>query len=142
MSWPSLSSPPSSRPQKTAPKSLAWVAVLGLGLVGLGIVASLTNPSQSVYEAYLSHQARNQLESQFCPSQAKANGSTLGLGQLIQEGCQSLLQQGEKPLQQLISHHSTRINLGLMSLYTTELPRVTQKQIWAVGFMGHIFLLQ
>ncbi len=133
-----IAPPPVSRPP-TRPKSLAWVALLGIGLVGLGIIAAVTNPSQASYEAYLSHQALQQLKTQLCT--AKADATTLGLGQILEQGCQSLLQQGEQPLKQLISYQTTHHNFGVVSLYTTEFPAITEKKIWAVGFLGKIYLL-
>lgn len=140
MDRPSLVSLHPLPPQLPRRKSLAWVLVLGLGLVGFSLAATLTNPDQSVYEHYLSHQALNQLETQFCAPPTATD--SLGLSQFMQQGCQSLLQQGQQPLQQLIGHHTTRHNLGLVSLYTTELPAVTHKKIWAIGFLGQIYLLQ
>lgn len=114
--------------------------MVSFGIIGLSVVATLTNPDQAAYETYLSHQALSQLETQFCASTPTTN--QLGLGQFVQQGCQSLLQQGQQPLKQLISYHTTRHNLGLASLYTTELPAVTRKKIWAIGFWGQIYLLQ
>lgn len=140
MDRPSLLSVQPRPARQSRPKSLAWVVMLGVGLVGLSVVATLTNPDQATYERYLSHQALNQLETQFCSPPAATNN--LGLGQFVQQGCESLLRQGQQPLQQLIGYHTTRHNLGLVSIYTTELPAVTHQKIWAIGFLGQIYLLQ
>ncbi len=120
-------------------RHMAWIGLLGLGLVGLGAVASIYNPDQTAYEAFLSQQALQHLETQFCPSESSLK--SLGLEAMVQQGCQGLLQQGQQPLQNLIRYHTTRINLGIVSLYCTELPGITQAKVWAVGFMGHIYLL-
>ncbi|MDS3862348.1 DUF4359 domain-containing protein [Thermosynechococcaceae cyanobacterium BACA0444] len=140
MDRPSLISAHPLPPRQSRPKSLAWVVMLSLGLVGFSVVATLTNPDQAAYETYLSHQALSQLETQFCSPTSTTD--RLGLGQFVQQGCQSLLQQGQHPLKELIGYHTTRHNLGLVSLYTTELPAVTRKKIWAIGFLGQIYLLQ
>lgn len=87
----------------------------GLVLAGAVSGLALTNPDQLAYEQYATARLSDYLTASLC------NDLSPTLNQVLQNQCQSLLENNQAYIHQLIATHTTRFNGGLFSLYRTRL---------------------
>ncbi len=89
----------------------------GLLLLGAALGLTLTNPSQSDYEAFALAEARSYLKSQACSEELPLVGKSL------EDECRRFLDSdaAEPQLRTIIANGTDRQNFFLFSLYRTEL---------------------
>ena len=91
-----------------------WCALGAIGVVGLGGLV-LTNPGQHEFEEFAGLQLVELIEAEICHKP----GLPLML-QMVMQNCSALVRSQQQPLGHLAREHSTRLNLGVASVYTTS----------------------
>ncbi len=113
--FPSLSSPLPSlrlRPFRPARRGLPLVALVAGGLVGLGA----TNPDGQAFESFAAERLTALLIEELCST----DGLPM-LARLVIHDCPGLVTSQRGVLGRLALGHTQRRNLGVMSVYHTEL---------------------
>lgn len=91
-----------------------WCALGAIGLVALGGLV-LTNPAKPEFEEFAGLQLVDLIEAEICHKP-----SLPLMLQMVLQNCSALVQGQRQPLGRLASDHSTRLNLGLLSVYRTR----------------------
>lgn len=118
---------------------------LFVGLIGLSLIAGvmmLSNPSKSSYLEYISDQLAADAQTDLCKekSQEKSQESTsepspsLGLRDLVKEACDASLRAIKGITIATISNATTRQDLTLLSIYTTEVPASLPESLPSITF--------
>ena len=91
---------------------LPWVALLGGLMAGLAV----TNPGPQAFEEFAAGRLSTLLRKELC------QGDSLPMMlRLVIRDCPALVASQRGPLGRIALEHSRRTNLGVLSLYTTEL---------------------
>ena len=122
-------------------------ARLGWGLLLAGIAAGLvgTNPGPGAFEEFASERLSDMIREEFC----HPGGLPLMLRLMIQD-CPGLVHAQKPALGRIALEHSRRFNLGLLSLYRTEvggqriLPnwRLPRYEALTLGVAGQLIVLR
>ena len=125
-----------------APRSGWWLWALAAGLLGGGLV--LTNPPPSDFEHFAAEQLVEVIEPEVCRGEVLPS-----LVRLALRDCSRLIRAQRGAIGAYVSDHTRRTNLGLLSIYRTELggtsllgwslPRFTAT---VVAFAGQLVILQ
>lgn len=91
-----------------------WCALGAIGLVAVAGLA-LTNPGPSEFEEFAGQQLVGLIEAEICHKP-----SLPLMLQMVLKNCSALVHAQRQPLGQLAITHSTRLNLGVASVYTTS----------------------
>lgn len=92
--------------------SVAGAAALALSAGALVV----SNPDPGAFEEFAGRKLAERLSKDLC----QQSGFPL-LFQLIAQGCERLVMDQQVPLGRLAGRHTRRVNLGVFSLYATEL---------------------
>ncbi len=114
-----------------------WQIVLlsALAVAGLGGVMVLTNPERSAYEEYAVEQLGNQ-------ARAKCDLAPAGLGIFLQQPCRAAIESAKPQIRVLVKASSNRQNLGLFSIYRSDLSIPVLNlgvKVESVGIFGRFF---
>ena len=122
-------------------------ARVGWGLLLIALVAGLvgTNPGPGAFEEFAAERLSDLIREEFCHQ----GGLPLMLRLVIQD-CPGLVRSQRSLLGRLARQHSHRYNLGVVSLYRTELggqrilPRwqLPRYEALTLGLAGQLLLLQ
>jgi hypothetical protein len=123
------------RPGRCGPAVLATLAVLGL---------ALSNPDRAHFERFAAEQLVDELEQHVC------RGDVLPvLVRLALRNCPQLVQAQRQAIGALVGQHTLRRNLGVLSLYQSDLGGeplfgwpVPRFQATVVGIAGQLVLVQ
>jgi len=133
-----------SSPLRTAFSSSGqWLTgrlTLGLALLGSGVALLVTNPTMEDYQTHAGEELVELATEEICGQ----NGMPI-LMQLWVKDCPGLIASQQSSLAALSGQFTTRLNLGLLSVFTTEvggqklLPalRLPRYQVTTVGVAGH-----
>lgn len=132
------------RSRRSSP-SLALPLLVLAGVAGGGLGLAVTNPDPQAFEAYAGHQLTTLLHEEVCA----ADGLPL-LARLLIRDCPGLVASQSGALGKIALAHTRRRNLGLLSLYRTELGGQSLFGVLAVprysattlGVAGHFVILQ
>ena len=124
------------------PSANAVAAVLALAASGVAL--AFTNPSPEDFKSYAGGQLVSVISDELC-----RGGLPLML-QLWVKDCPRLISDQEPALAELAGQFSRRLNLGLASLYTTELGgqdllptfRLPEYSVTTLGIAGQFVILQ
>ena len=124
------------------PSANAVAAVLALAASGVAL--AFTNPSPEDFKSYAGGQLVSVISDELC-----GGGLPLVL-QLWVKDCPRLIRDQEPALAELAGQFSRRLNLGLASLYTTELGgqdllptlRLPEYSVTTLGIAGQFVILQ
>ena len=124
------------------PSANAVAAVLALAASGVAL--AFTNPSPEDFKSYAGDQLVSVISEELC-----GGGLPLVL-QLWVKDCPRLIRDQEPALAELAGQFSRRLNLGLASLYTTELGgqdllpalRLPEYSVTTLGIAGQFVILQ
>ena len=114
-------------------KTSALIGIFFLAIVTGGLVA--TNPDPEDYELYASEQAEQYVNEEACEELSE------GLGDLLSGQCAEIMQALEPTVQTFIRDRTSRLNLGVASIYRTtfgipELPMLPRYEVETVGIFG------
>jgi hypothetical protein len=96
------------------PSQRFWCALGAIGLVALGGLV-LTNPGPREFEEFAGLQLVELIEGEICHKP-----SLPLMLQMVLQNCSALVHSQRQPLGRLAREHSTRLNLGIASVYTTS----------------------
>jgi len=121
-----------------------WCAVGAIGVVALGGLV-LTNPGQREFEDFAGLQLVELIEAEICHKPALPL-----MLQMVMQNCSALVRSQQHPLGLLARDHSTRLNLGVASIYTTsfggqqllERLRLPQYRVTTLAAAGQFVVLQ
>ncbi|MDG2991697.1 DUF4359 domain-containing protein [Candidatus Synechococcus calcipolaris G9] len=116
------------------PKRLTLI-LAGIGMIGVGLVAGLTNPTLEHYQSTASEEIASLLIREVCPGLHK---NPTAIASFLQEGCQALSQGNTREIEDYIAYNTRHYNLGVASLFVTELP---VQSIWTLGLFGQFLVL-
>jgi hypothetical protein len=91
-----------------------WCALGAIALVAAGGLA-LTNPGPNEFEDFAGLHLVELIEDEICHKP-----SLPLMLQMVLQDCTSLVRSQEQPLGRLAREHSSRLNLGLVSVYSTS----------------------
>lgn len=100
-----------------AAKKVQYLGVVVL--VGVGGWLALTNPSPVAYRSFATQQTVKLLLRDVCQTDQRRSDT---LEKLWGNNCQALAKDGAAEINTFVTHNTQRQNLGVCSLYTTELP--------------------
>lgn len=115
---------------------------MGLTLLGATAALVVTNPNLNDYEAYAGEQLVELASEEIC-----GTGGLPMLMRILVKDCPGVISSQQPTLSALAGRFSSRLNLGLLSVFTTEiggqtlLPglRLPRYKIISVGIAGHVF---
>jgi len=121
-----------------------WCALGALGVVALGGLV-LSNPGEHEFEEFAGLQLVELIETEICH---KPNLPLML--QMVMQNCPALVRSQREPLGRLARDHSTRLNLGVASLYTTSFGgqrlledlRVPSYKVTTLAAAGQFVVLQ
>jgi hypothetical protein len=97
-----------------APRSGWWGWALAAGLLSGGL--ALTNPAPSDFERFAAEKLVDEIEAEVCRGEVLPSVVRLAL-----RDCPSLIQAQRGAIGAYVGRHTRRTNIGLMSLYRTEI---------------------
>ncbi len=100
-----------------ATKSIRYLSAVVI--TGVGALLILSNPSQPAYSEFATQRTVDLLLRDICQANQKQSKV---LDKLWGNSCKTLSANGVSDIQQFVTYNTQRTNLGLCSLYTTELP--------------------
>ncbi len=110
---------------------LPWLT--GGGVLALtAAVAALTNPTPTDYQQRAATEINGFLLTQVCPQLLQQSTT---LSPLVMEACEDLEMGSASEIERYIAYHTRSYNLGVATLFVTELPIQT---VWSVGVFGQI----
>ena len=111
------------------------VYVGGAALVGVGIAMAAMNPSPEAYEDYAALQLGQYAKTDLCPKGQNT------FGDLFQGKCSQLVEAVQPQLRSLIAQTTQRQNLGVVSIYRTELaiPFLSSYEFETVGVFNSFY---
>lgn len=116
------------------PKRLPLI-LAGVGMIGVGLVAILTNPTLDQYNSAASQEIATVLIREVCPRLQK---NPAAIASFLHEGCHALAQGETQDIEHFIAYNTRHYNLGVASLFVTDLPI---QSIWTVGLFGQFLVL-
>ena len=124
------------------PSANAVAAVLALAASGVAL--AFTNPSPADFKSYAGGQLVSVISDELC------EGGLPMVLQLWVKDCPRLIRDQEPALAELAGQFSRRLNLGLFSIYTTELGgqdllptlRLPEYSVMTLGIAGQFVILQ
>ncbi|MGB8686368.1 MAG: DUF4359 domain-containing protein, partial [Microcoleus sp.] len=108
---------------------------IALTLVAAGM--AFTNPARDKYLTYASGVLQNELENTVCKD-SRVPKALSGVTDTLIGSCKNLLNSQRSTIEQLLDNTTQRQNLGVVSIYTTE---VGQKSYQTVGVFGNFVTL-
>ncbi|AHB87904.1 hypothetical protein NK55_02750 [Thermosynechococcus sp. NK55a] len=103
----------------------------------LGIIAAcLTNPTPADYQRHTATEINTFLLTQVCPEIINRNS---GIAMVALEVCDQLESRPAEEIERYIAYNTQAYNLGVATLFVTELPIQT---IWSLGLFGQIIPLR
>jgi hypothetical protein len=127
---------------QSSPGGTALLAVLGAGLAGTALVFS--NPGPSEFEGFAAERLVDVLETELCQGDALPGLMRMALGD-----CSRLVQDQRLPIARLVGRHSRRLDLGVASVYRSELGGgmllgwpVPRFRATVLAVAGHFLILQ
>ncbi|MFW6296397.1 MAG: DUF4359 domain-containing protein [Halothece sp.] len=110
-----------------------------LGIVGMGLILIFTNPNSDRYRNHLSQEISTNLQEDFCAEAPSA------FGHLLQRQCDSLVENQESQLKNIIDYSTQRNNYLLFSIYETEVAVINglpHYQAKSIGLLNHFWIYQ
>ncbi len=114
--------------------SVPWLASAGVLALVAGL-AVLTNPTPADYQERAATEINGFLLTQVCPHLLQQS-TTMSL--LVMEACEELEMGSASEIERYIAYHTRYYNLGVATLFVTELP---MQAVWSLGVFGHILPL-
>jgi len=125
-----------------APRSGWWIWALTAGLLGGGL--ALTNPAPPEFERFAADQLVEVIEAEVCGGEVLPSVVRLAL-----RDCPRLIRAQRGAIGAYVSGHTRRTNLGLLSIYRTELGgktllgwRLPRFSATVVAAAGRLVILQ
>lgn len=133
---PCVSGPPELSARAFWRSGLLVVALAGVGL-------AITNPSSADFQAYAADRLVDEISEEVC-----GDGGLPVLMRMAIQNCQELVLAQRTPLGELVAGHTRRQNLGLLSLYRSDIGgqtlllwRVPRFRSTVVGVAGQFVLI-
>ncbi|HIK24840.1 MAG: DUF4359 domain-containing protein [Thermosynechococcus sp. Uc] len=98
-------------------------------------VACFTNPTPADYQQHAATEINTFLLTQVCPEILKRDGA---IAMLALEFCEQLESRPAEAIERYISYNTQVYNLGVATLFVTELPI---QRVWSLGLFGQIIPL-
>ena len=119
-------------------KALQIVGIAGgAALIGLGAAMAMNNPGRTAYDEFATQELSAYVQENFCTK----GESTFG--DILQAPCKKFVESLEPQLQTIIAENTERMNLGLFSIYKTELylaDFVPSYEFGTVGVLGNLYI--
>lgn len=128
------------KPMNTNNSTSKFFGNVGKVAIALTLVAAgmaFTNPARDKYLTYASGKLQTELESTVCKD-SRVPQALSGLTDSLIGSCKNLLTSQRGTIEQLLDNTTQRQNLGVVSIYTTELG---QKSYQTVGAFGNFVTL-
>jgi hypothetical protein len=117
---------------------------LALFLIGVGALLAITNPGQEDFREFAGKELSERAVQQFCRP-----GGLPMVVQMVVHNCPELIRAQQKPLGVIADRFSRRMNLGLLSVYNTEvaggdlLPQLALPgyELKTIAIAGQFFVL-
>ena len=113
------------------------VGKVAIALTLLAASMAFTNPARDKYLTYASGKLQTELESTVCKD-SRVPKALSGVTDTLIGSCKNLLTSQRGTIEQLLDNTTQRQNLGVVSIYTTELG---QKSYQTVGAFGNFVTL-
>lgn len=123
--------------QKPTSNFFGNVGKVAIALTILAAGMAFTNPSRDKYLTYASGKLETELESTVCKDSRIPKALT-GVTDTLIGSCKNLLTSQRSTIEQLLDNTTQRENLGVVSIYTTE---VGKKSYQTVGVFGNFVSL-
>jgi hypothetical protein len=123
--------------QKPTSNFFGNVGKVAIALTILAAGMAFTNPSRDEYLTYASGKLETELESTVCKDSRIPKALT-GVTDTLIGSCKNLLTSQRSTIEQLLDSTTQRENLGVVSIYTTE---VGKKSYQTVGVFGNFVSL-
>ncbi|BAC09011.1 DUF4359 domain-containing protein [Thermosynechococcus vestitus] len=112
-----------------------WCGGGAFFLLGM-IAACLTNPTPADYQRRTATEMNTFLLTQVCPEIINRNSA---IARVALEVCDQLESRSIEDIERYIAYNTQSYNLGVATLFVTELPMQT---IWSLGLFGQIIPLR
>ena len=103
---------------------------IALTLVAAGM--AFTNPARDKYLTYASGTLEKELESNVCKD-SRVPQALNGVAETLIGSCKNLLTSQRDTIERLLDNTTQRQNLGVVSIYTTELGKKSYQTVGAFG---------
>ncbi|XZN99855.1 MAG: DUF4359 domain-containing protein [Microcoleus sp.] len=123
--------------QKPTSKFFGNVGKVAIALTILATGMAFTNPPRDKYLTYASGKLETEIESTVCKDSRIPKALT-GVTDTLIGSCKNLLTSQRSTIEQLLDNTTQRENLGVVSIYTTE---VGKKSYQTVGVFGNFVSL-
>ncbi|MEK0181640.1 DUF4359 domain-containing protein [Microcoleus anatoxicus] len=123
--------------QKPTSNFFGNVGKVAIALTILAAGMAFTNPPRDKYLTYASGKLETELESTVCKDSRIPKALT-GVTDTLIGSCKNLLTSQRSTIEQLLDNTTQRENLGVVSIYTTE---VGKKSYQTVGVFGNFVSL-
>ena len=109
----------------------------GAALMGLGAVMAMNNPGRTAYEEFATQELSAYVQENVC-TQGEST-----FGDILQAPCKKVVKSLEPQLHTIIAENTERNNLGLFSIYKTELylaDFLPSYEFGTVGVLGDLYI--
>lgn len=113
------------------------VGKVAIALTLLAAGMAFTNPGRDKYLTYASGKLQTELENTVCKD-SRVPKALSGITDTLIGSCKNLLTSQRSTIEQLLDNTTQRQNLGIVSIYTTE---VGKKSYQTVGVFGNFVTL-
>lgn len=113
------------------------VGKVAIALTLLAAGMAFTNPARDKYLTYASGKLQNELESTVCKDSSVPQALS-GVAETLIGSCKNLVTSQRDTIERLLDNTTQRQNLGVVSIYTTELGK---KSYQTVGVFGNFVSL-
>ena len=108
------------------------VGKVAIALTLLAASMAFTNPARDKYLTYASGTLEKELESSVCKD-SRVPQALSGVAETLIGSCKNLLTSQRSTIERLLDNTTQRQNLGVVSIYTTELGKKSYQTVGAFG---------
>ncbi|MFM9264507.1 DUF4359 domain-containing protein [Tychonema sp. BBK16] len=108
------------------------VGKVAIALTVLAAGMAFTNPARDKYLTYASSKLQTELETTVCKD-SRVPEALSGVAETLIGSCKNLLTSQRSTIEQLLDNTTQRQNLGVVSVYTTELGKKNYQTVAAFG---------
>jgi len=112
--------------------SRSYYSWLAGGVALTAVAAGVTNPTPADYQRRATTEINTFLLTQVCPQLMQ---QTTAIAPLVLDTCEDLEVGAAEEIERYIAYHTRAYNLGVATLFVTELPIQT---VWSLGAFGQI----
>lgn len=109
----------------------------GAALIGLGAAMAVNNPDPTAYKEFATQELSAYLQENVCTQKESS------LRDILQDPCKKLVKSLQPQFQTIIAKNTERMNLGLFSIYKTELSLadpLPSYEFGTVGVLGNLYI--